>query len=131
MYPSSATELTALIAVLVPLVVATFSGLRGVGIKSLENDLVRWRRLNELAKALYNKDHEYGQWAQIAAVYELASYSAPHKDAANAILADAKRHFGQNEKLSQAIMNAQAGSSLYRLARFGGRLKALVGAQRD
>lgn len=106
MYPTTFTELSGLIGILVPLVIATFAGLRSARTKALENDLVRWRRLNELALTLYNKDGLFGLWAQLAAAYELGEVSSPHKGAAKAILAHARITFEHNIPLSKALDKA-------------------------
>ena len=106
MYPTTFTELSGLIGILVPLVIATLSGLRSNRTKALENDLVRWRRINELAATLYNKDCQHGLWAQLAAAHELGEVSSPHKGAARAILAHALTFFAGNAPLSEALAGA-------------------------
>jgi len=108
MYPTNFTELSGLIGVLIPLIIATFAGLRSVRTKALENDLVRWRRVNELAATLYNKDHTHGFWAQLAAAHELGEVSSPHKGAAIAILNNAQTYFAQNSTLAHALAKAEA-----------------------
>lgn len=111
MYPTTFTELTGLIGILVPVVIATFAGLRSSRTKALENDLVQWRRLNELALILYNKDGTGGLWAQLAAAYELGNSPRAQRPAAKTILADAANHFSGNSILSAALASAHARAS--------------------
>jgi len=108
MYPKTFTELSGLVGVLVPLIIATFAGLRSVRTKALENDLVRWRRINELAETLYNKDGGLGLWAQLAAAHELGEAASPHKGAAKAIIVHARLFFASNPPLSEALAKALA-----------------------
>jgi len=108
MYPQTFTELLGLAGILVPLVIATFAGLTAFRTKASENDLVRWRRINELASTLYNKDGELGLWAQFAAAYELGETRSPHKGAAQAILTHARQNFQANSALSDALNAALA-----------------------
>lgn len=102
MYPQTFTELMALLSLLVPLVIATIAGLQASRTKALENKLVRWRRINELTRTLYNKGYEQGFWAQLAAVHELGEVASPHKAAADAILSGVQSHFSDNETLIEA-----------------------------
>lgn len=106
MYPKTFTELSGLLGILVPLIIATVAGLRSVRTKTLENDLVRWRRINELTATLYNKDGQFGLWAQLAAAHELGEASAPHKAAAKAILIQSRITFAGNLALNDALMIA-------------------------
>lgn len=106
MYPENLTELVALIGILTPLIIAAIAGLWNVRTKSFENDLIRWRRINELAATLYNKDHAFGLWAQLAAAYELGHVARPHKEAAKSIITAARIQFVGNLQLSQALTTA-------------------------
>lgn len=108
MYPTNVTELTALLAVLLPIVIATITGLRSAHTKALENDLVRWRRMHELTYALYNKDSETGLLGQIAAAHELGATNRPYRTAALDILGAAKLQFATNTQLAASITLAQA-----------------------
>ena len=106
MYPQNFTELSGLIGILVPLIIATCAGLRSTRTKVQENDLVRWRRINDLAATLYNKDGNFGLWAQLAAAYELGETASPHKGTARVILLSAQRTFKDNPQLHEAMANA-------------------------
>jgi hypothetical protein len=108
MYPTTFTELSGLIGVLVPVVIATFAGLRSSRTKASENNLVQWRRINELAATLYNKDGHYGLWAQLAAAYELGEVPSSHRAAARSVLAHARVFFAGNPTLSEALAEALA-----------------------
>jgi hypothetical protein len=106
MYPTTFTELSGLIGILVPLVIATIAGLTAARTKALENELVRWRRINELALTLHNKDGGFGLWAQIAAAHELGEVAPPHRGAAMAILVNAHSFFASNPTLIDSLDTA-------------------------
>lgn len=108
MYPSTFTELSGLIGILVPVIIATFAGLRSSRTKASEHNLVQWRRINELAATLYNKDGQYGLWAQLAAAYELGEMPRPHRPAAKAVLAHARVFFAGHATLTEALAEALA-----------------------
>jgi len=71
LYPHTFLEWIALFGALTP-----FIGLAGGAIWRAwtyhrEQRQKEWERLHDLLKTLYNKNNEYGEWAQLAAVCEL------------------------------------------------------------
>jgi hypothetical protein len=82
----------AIAAILPPLLTLVYSMRSNARTRRLENERFEWERLNELAKALYNKDHEYGLWRQQLAIAELGSFARKREAALN-LLAAADAHF--------------------------------------
>ncbi|VXD02849.1 hypothetical protein [Sphingomonas sp. 8AM] len=111
MYPTTFTELTGLLGILVPVVIATFAGLRSTHTKALENNLVQWRRLNELAATLNNHDEKIGLWSQLAAAHELGEAPAAQRAAARSVLAAARLAYISNPVLTEALVQAQQRAS--------------------
>jgi hypothetical protein len=108
MYPSTFTELLGLIGVLVPVVIATLTGLQSSRTKVSENNLIQWRRTNELAMTLYNKDGQFGLSAQLVAAYELGEMAPSQRAAARAVLSHAREHYAGTPELSEALSEALA-----------------------
>ena len=80
-YPTNPTQWIALFAALSPLVVWAVSGLvRGLVMLSQRREQ-QWRRLHELASALYNKEGESGAWVQFLAAQELTRLKTRKKEA--------------------------------------------------
>jgi hypothetical protein len=102
-YPSNFAEFLALIAALIPVFIWAVSGLVSARVHLKENKQKQWRRLHELASALYNHNHAQGRWVQEVAIRELAEFQGVHKEAAKQILIDAKAHFGGDARLVTTI----------------------------
>ena len=73
MYPKNITELSAILAAAVPLLIWATSGAFSVHTKLGANRRADWLRINELIQILY-KGVDYGLWAQMLAATELASF---------------------------------------------------------
>jgi hypothetical protein len=103
MYPADVTQLTALIAALIPLVLWALAAMQASLAKRAENHATRWKRIHDLAKILYNKDYEAGKWAQISAAYELSEMRGKQKAAAIAILSDAREAWARVPDMTDHI----------------------------
>lgn len=86
-YPNTVSEWIALFAVLVPLITWSVSG--AFSALTYRRDQIRlsWLRLSELTIILYNKNHEHGALAQLAAVRELDNLKVGSAD--KVVIADA------------------------------------------
>ena len=71
LYPHNLQEWIALIGVLIPLLGLAGGAMWRAWTYHRERRQSEWERLHELLKTLYNKDNDYGMWAQLAATYEL------------------------------------------------------------
>ena len=78
MYPQNATELAAIVAAAVPLLVWAVSGAFSVYTRLGENRRADWLRINELIQILY-RGGDHGLWAQMLAVTELRSFGAQRR----------------------------------------------------
>jgi|SRR6516225_6723530 len=79
--PTNPTQWIALLAALIPLVVWAGSGfVRGLVMLSQRREQ-QWRRLHELASALYNKEGASGAWVQFLAAQELKRLRTRRKEA--------------------------------------------------
>ncbi len=78
-------------SIAVPLIVAVFTGLWAVWVRSQENKRAEWRRVEELINIVHNGATQ-GVWGQKLAVDELMSLRRPRKYFIP-ILREASAHF--------------------------------------
>jgi hypothetical protein len=71
LYPKNLQEWVALTGVLIPFIALAGGAVWRAWTYHREQKQKEWERLHELLKTLYNKDGDYGEWAQLAAVYEM------------------------------------------------------------
>ena|SRR5450631_3490240 len=71
LYPQTFQEYVTLFGVLTPFIALAGGAIWRAWTYQREQKQKEWERLHELVKTLYNKDGEYGAWAQLAAVHEL------------------------------------------------------------
>lgn len=76
-YPTEFLHWVALLTAISPLLIGAVAALWKVLTYYKEWKSVQWKRLQELLVILYNKSHEHGAWAQVAAVRELETLGVP------------------------------------------------------
>lgn len=81
----------------------TTSGLVRAFTYRREQQQREWTRVYELLRILYNKDHEHGHWAQIAAINELKTLT--HNREGVTRIAKAIREFWAQDGGNQLILS--------------------------
>jgi hypothetical protein len=71
LYPQNFQESMTLLGALIPFIALAVGAVWRAWTYQREQKQKEWERLHVLVKTLYNKDEEYGLWAQLAAVQEL------------------------------------------------------------
>lgn len=102
-YPAAPLEWFALLTAISPLLIGAVAALWKVGTYYNEWKSVQWRRLQELIIILYNKDGDYGGWAQVAAVRELETLGVPARTVF--VVADRARAHWEDIGASRGIIN--------------------------
>jgi len=90
------TQLAALVAAVTPFVLAALAGWRAARNRAEDMEMLRWKRLQELAVILHNKGGD-GKWSQLAAIAELGATSLRHREAALSILDSAETYWSREE----------------------------------